>query len=93
MTGYLNAAPYGGVDYGVQAAASDYFHESAKDLTLAESAFLAAIPKSPSVYSPYNKEYFDKEALIGRAHYVLDMMVQSNKITKAEAEEAKKLMY
>ena len=36
LTGYLNAAPYGGVDYGVQAAASDYFHKPAKDLNLAE---------------------------------------------------------
>lgn len=91
LTGYLNAAPYGSVDYGVQAAASDYFHKSAKDLTLAESAFLAAIPKSPSIYSPYNKEYFDKAALLSRQHYVLDSMVQTGKLKKSEAEEAKKV--
>lgn len=91
LTGYLNAAPYGGVDYGVQAAASDYFHKSAKDLTLAEAAFLAAIPQSPSVYSPYNKDYFDKDALISRYDYVLDVMAQTGKITKAQADEAKKV--
>lgn len=91
LTGYLNAAPYGSVDYGVQAAASDYFHKSAKDLTLAESAFLAAIPKSPSIYSPYNKEFFDKEALISRQHYVLDTMVQTGKLKKSDADAAKQV--
>ncbi len=91
LTGYLNAAPYGSVDYGVQAAASDYFHKSAKDLTLPEAAMLAAIPKSPSIYSPYNKDYFDKQAFIGRYYYVLDSMVGIGKIKKEEAEAAKKV--
>lgn len=91
LTGYLNAAPYGSVDYGVQAAAGDYFHKSAKDLTLAESAMLAAIPKSPSIYSPYNKEFFDREAFIARYNYVLDSMVQIGKLKKDQAEEAKKV--
>ncbi len=91
LTGYLNIAPYGGVDYGVQAAASDYFHKSAKDLTLDEAAALAAIPKSPSVYSPYNKAYFDRPSFIGRYNYVLDSMVDTGKIKKAEAEAAKKV--
>ncbi len=89
LTGYLNAAPYGGVDYGVQAAASDYFHKNAKDLTLAEAAMLASIPKSPTYYSPYNKVYFDKQLFLNRQHYVLDVMVQTGKITKAQAEAAK----
>ncbi len=91
LTGYLNAAPYGGVDYGVQAAASDYFHKPAKDLNLSESAMLATIPKSPSIYSPYNREFFDKEAFIARYNYVLDSMVQIGKLTKDKAEEAKKV--
>lgn len=91
LTGYLNAAPYGGVDYGVQAAASDYFHKPAKDLNLAESAMLAAIPKSPAIYSPYNKEFFDREAFISRYNYVLDSMVEIRKLKKEEAEAAKKV--
>ena len=90
LTGYLNTAPYGGVDYGVQAAASDYFHKNAKDLTLAESAFLAAIPKSPSYYSPYSSN-FDKTAFTNRYDYVLDSMVQTHKITQAQANDAKKV--
>ncbi|HVO86878.1 MAG TPA: transglycosylase domain-containing protein [Candidatus Binatia bacterium] len=91
LTGYLNTAPYGGVDYGVQTAASDYFHKNAKDLTLAESAMLAAIPKSPSVYSPYDTEDFDKAAFLARYDYVLDSMVQTHYITKDQAEAAKKV--
>lgn len=91
LTGYLNAAPYGGVDYGVQAAASDYFHKSAKDLTLPEAAMLAAIPKSPAFYSPYNRDYFDKAAFLDRYSYVLDSMVQTGKIKQSDADAAKKV--
>lgn len=88
LTGYLNAAPYGGVDHGVQAAASDYFHKSAKQLNLAESAMLATIPKAPGFYSPYSP-YFDKAAFTARYNYVLDSMVDTGAITKAEAAKAK----
>lgn len=91
LTGYLNMAPYGGVDYGVQAAASDYFHKSAKDLTLDEAAMLAAIPKAPSYYSPYAKDYFDKKAFLNRYDYVLDSMVVTNAITQKQASAAKKV--
>lgn len=91
LTRYLDAAPYGGVDYGVQSAASDYFHENAKDLTLAQSAFLAAIPKAPSIYSPYDKENFNRAGLISRQKYILDLMVSQKMITKAQAAEAKKV--
>jgi len=91
LTGYLNAAPYGGVDYGVQAASSDYFHKNAKDLTLAEAAMLAAIPKSPSFYSPYDTQNFDKQGFLDRKNYVLDQMVSQHMITKAQAANAKKV--
>jgi penicillin-binding protein 1A len=91
LTGYLNIAPYGGVDYGAQAAASDYFHKSAKDLSLAEAAMLAAIPQAPAVYSPYNKEYFDKQAFLNRYSYVLQSLVSTGKITKQQAADAKKV--
>ncbi len=90
LTGYLNIAPYGGIEYGVEAAARNYFNISAKDLNLAQSAFLAAIPQSPTYYSPYSPDY-NKEALIGRQHYILDQMVKQKMITKEEAEEAKKI--
>lgn len=101
LTGYLNIAPYGGVEYGVETAARDYFGTTAKDLTLAQAALLAAIPKSPGVFSPYNsprwnpsatdESMFDQEALIGRQQYILDKMVEQNMVTKKQAEEAKKV--
>jgi membrane peptidoglycan carboxypeptidase len=90
LTGYLNAAPYGSVDYGVQSAAADYFHKSAKDLTLPEAAMLAAIPQSPAYYSPYDASTFDKAAFAVRYDYVLDSMRATGKITKAQATAAKK---
>ncbi|HLC92061.1 MAG TPA: transglycosylase domain-containing protein [Candidatus Saccharimonadales bacterium] len=90
LTGYLNVAPYGNIEYGVEAAANDYFHKAAKDLTLDEAAFLAAIPKAPAIYSPYGP-YFSKEELVGRSNYVLDKMTSEGMITKAQATEAKKI--
>lgn len=90
LTGYLNAAPFGNIQYGVEVAAQDYFHKSAKDLTIEESAFLAAIPKSPSVYSPYGP-FYDKDALIGRQHYILDLMVEEQMISQEEATKAKEV--
>jgi len=100
LTGYLNIAPYSGVDNGVETAARDYFGTSAKDLSLAQAALLAGIPKSPTRYSPYSSpkfnpqaggNYFDEEGLIGRQHYILDQMVNQKMITKDQAEEAKKV--
>jgi membrane peptidoglycan carboxypeptidase len=90
LTGYLNAAPYGGVDYGAQAAASDYFHVSAKDLTLPQAAMLAAIPKAPSFYSKYSPD-FDQKSFNDRYNYVLDSLAQTGKITSAQASDAKKV--
>lgn len=50
---YFNQVPYGGTAWGVEAAAENYFGKRAKDLDLAESAFLAGIPRAPSIYSPF----------------------------------------
>ncbi len=88
LTGYLNTAPYGNVQYGVEAATRDYFQKSAKELTLDEAAFLAAIPQSPSYYSPYGPIY-NPEALVGRQHYILDLMEQQGMISAEERDEAK----
>ncbi len=98
LTGYLNIAPYGGQEYGVESAARDYFQTSAKDLTLAQAAMLTAIPQSPSYYSPYagNKynpavtgDTFNAPALLNRQHYILDLMVTQHYITKEQAAQAK----
>jgi len=98
LTGYLNVAPYGGLDYGVQSASEDYFQTSAKDLTLPQAAMLAAIPQSPSYYSPYagpqfnpavTQGTFSSSALIERQHYILDQMYKQGYITKAQDTAAK----
>lgn len=100
LTAYLNIAPYGNVEYGVQAASQDYFHESASQLTLAQSAFLASIPQAPSAYSPYSSphynpaataNYFDAKALLARQHYVLDQMVSLHMISASQAQAAKQV--
>ncbi|MDD5464235.1 MAG: transglycosylase domain-containing protein [Candidatus Moranbacteria bacterium] len=51
---YLNQVPYGSNAYGIETASRTYFDKAAKDLTLDEAAFLAALPKAPSYYSPYS---------------------------------------
>lgn len=90
LAGYLNTAPYGDITYGVEAAMQDYFKKPAKDASLDEAAFLAAMPQSPTFYSPYGARY-DREALIGRQHYVLDLMTEQGKITAQQRDEAKKV--
>lgn len=100
LAGYLNIAPYGGVEYGVESAARDYFHTSAKDLTLPQATMLAAIPQAPSYYSPYasnqfnqsvTEDTFDRSALLARQHHILDAMVEQGYITRQQAEEAKQV--
>lgn len=90
LTGYLNTAPYSDIAYGVEASMQDYFGHSAKKMTLDEAAFLAAIPKSPTIYSPYGARY-DKEALTERQDYVLDLMAEQGKISNDDRDKAKKV--
>jgi penicillin-binding protein 1A len=98
LTAYLNTAPYGGVEYGCEAAAEDYFHTNCNNLSLAQATFMSAIPQSPAIYSPYSSpqynpevtvNYFDQPALIGRQQYILDQMVLQGYITQAQADQAK----
>ena len=90
LTLYLNESPYGGRRNGVESAAQTYFGKDthAKDLTVSQSALLAAIPNQPGLYDPYNVA--GNEALIARQHRVLDNMVTTGSISQAEADEAKK---
>ncbi len=84
---YLNESPYGGRRNGVESAAQTYFGTTAKKLTLAESALLAAIPNQPGLYDPYNVA--GNDALIARQHKVLNAMVTTEYITQEEADKAK----
>ena len=58
---YLNQAYFGTRAYGIEAAAQTYFGKSVKDLTVAEAALLASMPKAPSVYSPFKNPGKAKE--------------------------------
>jgi 1A family penicillin-binding protein len=83
---YLNEIPYGRNAYGIQAAAKTYFNKDAKDLTLSESALLAALPQRPSYFAPDGPH---KEELNDRKNYVLERMAKLGMITEEEAEKAK----
>lgn len=83
---YLNEAPYGGNVYGVEEAAQSYFTKPAHDLTLAEAAYLAAIPQSPTTLSPYGKH---REKLEARKNLVLARMKELKFITEDEYNAAK----
>lgn len=84
---YLNEIPYGSNAYGIQVASKTYFNKDAKDLTLAESATLAALPNAPTYYSPYGQH---KDELMKRKDMILDLMADQKYITKDQAEAAKK---
>lgn len=81
---YLNHIYLGSGAYGVQAAAEEYFDKDAGDLTLAEAALLAGLPKAPSRYSPFQNWPRARE----RQRYVLHRMESEGFITAAQREHA-----
>jgi penicillin-binding protein 1A len=82
---YLNQIYLGFGNYGVAAAALNYYGKSVHELTIAEAAYLAALPKAPSTYHPIN----NKDAAIGRRNYVIDRMVDNGYISKEDAVTAR----
>lgn len=82
---YLNQIPYGGTAWGAEAATELYFGKHVKDLSLAESAFLAGITTAPSLYSPYGQQP-DRWKI--RQKEVLSQMVRLGFINKRQNEEA-----
>ncbi|MGF7029908.1 penicillin-binding protein 2A [Paenibacillus mucilaginosus] len=83
---YLNYIYFGEGAWGLQRAAETYFGKDASQLTLAESALLAGIPKSPTNYSPVKKPEASKE----RRNLVLSLMAELGRITPAQRDEAMK---
>src|SRR5256885_108740 len=81
---YLNQIYFGHGAYGVQSAAQTYFGKEVGQLTVAEAAYLAGLPKGPADYSPY----YHPEASKKRQATVLRRMVEERFITTAEAETA-----
>ncbi|MBU6426653.1 penicillin-binding protein [Patescibacteria group bacterium] len=82
---YLNESPYGGTIYGVEEASQSFFGKPAKDDTLAEAAYLAAIPQAPTYYSPYGLHLDDLKA---RQRLVLQRMKELNMISADEYNSA-----
>ena len=82
---YLNEAPYGGSIYGVEEAAQTYFGTSSANLDLAQSAYLAALPQSPTYLSPYGQHVSD---LTARKNLVLQAMKDNNFITADQYNQA-----
>jgi penicillin-binding protein 1A len=90
LEAYLNTINFGEGNYGVKAAAKDYFgKENLEELTLKECAVLAAIPKSPTRYNP-RKNYngAEENPTEERAQLVLKEMLESGFITQDEYEAA-----
>lgn len=83
---YLNETPYGGTLYGVEEASQYFFAKSAKDLTLPEAGYLAALPQAPTYYSPFGNH---RDELEVRKNLVLQRMFESGFITAAEYAEAR----
>ena len=83
---YLNRVYFGGGYYGIEAAAQGYFGVHASELTLAESALLAGVLKSPATYAPHLRP----EASLGRRGVILDLMIEYGMIDAAEAAQAKR---
>jgi len=82
---YLNEIYLGSGAYGVAAAALTYFNKSLDELTLAEAAYLAGLPKAPNNYHPQRFP----QAAKARRDWVLDRMAEAGFIKTAEAESAK----
>ena len=81
---YLNEIYLGGGSYGAAAAALNYFNKSLDELTIAEAAYLAALPKAPNNYHPVRSP----EAAVARRNWVVGRMLEDGHISDIEAREA-----
>ncbi|HLX56125.1 MAG TPA: transglycosylase domain-containing protein [Ktedonobacteraceae bacterium] len=95
MEMYLNTVYYGDLNYGIEAAAQDYFNlhpkcthnaciSATSQLDLAEASMLAGLPQSPTFYDPIQ----NKSEALARQQYVLQSMVSLNMITNQQAQQA-----
>ncbi len=82
---YLNNIYFGNGYYGVEAASRGYFSKSVSELTLAEQAFIAAIPNSPTRYNPLT--HYDNT--VQRKNLILEQMYQEGKLSSLDAYMAK----
>ncbi|MBV1706900.1 MAG: penicillin-binding protein 1A [Hyphomicrobiales bacterium] len=83
---YLNQIYLGLHNYGIAAAALNYYNESVDQLTIAQMAYLAGLPKGPNNYQPFR----DTQKAIERRNYVIERMVANGYISKAAGAAAEK---
>lgn len=81
---YLNQIFLGYRSYGVESAAQTYFGKSVKDISIAQAAYLASLPKSPTNYDPVRHP----EAALGRRNWVVSRMVANGFISRAQGRAA-----
>jgi penicillin-binding protein 1A len=83
---YLNEIYLGLGAYGIGAASLVYFDKSVNDLTVAEAAYLAAMPKAPGALHPVRNH----DRAVERRNYVIDRLLENGWIKQAEADKARK---
>jgi penicillin-binding protein 1A len=83
---YLNEIYLGLGNYGIAAASLNFYGKSVHELTVAEAAYLAALPKAPNNYHPFRH----RQAALDRRNWVIDRMVENGYATREEAAKAKK---
>ena len=83
---YLNEIYLGMGNYGIAAAALNYFGKSVNELDVAQAAYLAALPKAPNNYNPFR----DTKRAIDRRNWVIDRMVENGYVSHEDGEAAKK---
>jgi len=82
---YLNEIYFGFGSYGIAAASLNYFGKELHELEVHEAAYLAALPKAPNNYHPFD----DTERAVARRNWVIDQMAENGYITAAEAKTAR----
>ena len=82
---YLNEIFFGMNSYGIASAALTYFDKPVTELTIAECAYLAALPKGPANYNPFRHP----QAALERRNWVVDRMVENGYVSKEDGEAAK----
>ena len=89
LAGYLNTIYFGRGAYGIEAASQTYFRKDAKDLSVPEGAFLAAVLNSPENIDPANGEA-SAQRVFGRYRYVLDGMAKMGTLSADKAAQYEK---
>ncbi|HZL40701.1 MAG TPA: penicillin-binding protein 1A [Pseudolabrys sp.] len=83
---YLNEIYLGLGAYGIASASLTYFDKGVNELTVAEAAYLAALPKAPNNYHPFRQ----RERALERRNWVIDQMAQDGFVKAADADKAKR---